>query len=110
MSKRITTSEKIISDLDEIARDYEHYEYGLPTGSDEQMEKMLKVVDKHINSEIKKFKKQVLVAVSAYVRSEGCGCCSNIEQHREHLNTLGKLLNAPKYKDDSGYNFHDIKK
>lgn len=44
-------------------------------------------------------------AVADYMRSEGCSCCQNIEEHKEHEERLAELLEVPTYKDGSGYNF-----
>lgn len=44
-------------------------------------------------------------AVANYMVSEGCSCCENIEEHKEHEKVLAKLLKVPMYKDRSGYNF-----
>ncbi len=49
--------------------------------------------------------KAIRTAVADYMRSEGCGCCGDYEGHKEHAAILGKLLNVPKYKDGSGYDF-----
>lgn len=44
-------------------------------------------------------------AVADYMQSEGCSCCSNVEAHKKHAATLGKLLGVQKYPDGSGFNF-----
>lgn len=44
-------------------------------------------------------------AVADYMRSEGCSCCRNTEDHKKHEAVLAKLLGVPKYKDGSGYDF-----
>lgn len=44
-------------------------------------------------------------AVADYMRSEGCGCCSDTAAHSKHANRLGELLNVPKYPDGSGHDF-----
>lgn len=58
------------------------------------------------------FKKKLRQAVADYMRSEGCSCCQNVEDHRKHAEILAKLLNVKKYSDGSGYNFaeHQSKK
>ncbi len=48
---------------------------------------------------------RVRVAVANYIRSEGCGCCSNTDQHDEDRDVLGELLFVKKHKDGSGRNF-----
>lgn len=44
-------------------------------------------------------------AVANYVRSEGCSCCEG-HNHDKHGNTLGKVLQAEKYTDGSGYDLY----
>lgn len=44
-------------------------------------------------------------AIADYMSSEGCGCCSDYEKHKEHERGIAVLLHVPKYKDGSGYNF-----
>jgi len=44
-------------------------------------------------------------AVANYMRSEGCTCCQNIQEHKRHTEVLAKLLRVPMYSDRSGYNF-----
>jgi len=44
-------------------------------------------------------------AVANYMWSEGCSCCRNIDDHKEHAEVLAKLLKVPKYSDGSGYDF-----
>lgn len=44
-------------------------------------------------------------AVADYMHSEGCSCCQSMDAHREHRAVLAKLLQVPKYRDGSGYNF-----
>lgn len=53
----------------------------------------------------KKFIEEVRRAVADYMRSEGCGCCSDREEHKKDEERLGKLLGVKKYKDGSGYDF-----
>ena len=57
------------------------------------------------NREIKQFKKQLREAVANYMSSEGCSCCQNVSMHKEHTESLAKLLGVPMYTDKSGYNF-----
>lgn len=45
-------------------------------------------------------------AIADYMFTEGCGCCSDREAHREHEAVLAKLLRVPRYKDGSGYDFY----
>ena len=49
---------------------------------------------------------KIRTAVADYMTSEGCGCCQNIDAHKEHTETLAVLLNVPPYSDGSGYNFY----
>lgn len=41
--------EEIIFELDKIARDYNHYEFGLPTHNEEEMSKMISYLQIEIN-------------------------------------------------------------
>jgi len=61
------------------------------------------------NEELIKFRKQIRRAVANYMRSEGCSCRRNIEEHRKHKEELGKLLGVPEYGDKSGYDFFKFK-
>lgn len=44
-------------------------------------------------------------AFSEYYKSEGCGCCQDMDAHEEAAKKLGKLLDYPQYDDGSGYDF-----
>lgn len=44
-------------------------------------------------------------AVADYMQSEGCGCCRDVDAHREHTARLAALLEVPMYADKSGYDF-----
>ena len=59
--------------------------------------------DARVDGEITK---TIRKAVADYMQSEGCSCCSNIEEHGKAKKKLAKLLNVPKYDDGSGYNFN----
>jgi methionine aminopeptidase len=48
-------------------------------------------------------------AVADFVASQGCGCCSNMDKHDAHAETLGALLRVPKYADGSGRDFYRFK-
>jgi hypothetical protein len=48
---------------------------------------------------------QIRQAVADYIQSEGCSCCQNIDAHVAAKKQLAQLLNVPKYKDGSGYDF-----
>lgn len=50
-------------------------------------------------------KKEIREALANYMKSEGCGCCSNYDAHEKHREVLGSLLDVSEYKDGSGYNF-----
>ena len=56
-----------------------------------------------------RFLKVVRQAVADYMRSEGCSCCQDREEHKEHEKRLAKLLNVPEYEDGSGYSFEDFR-
>lgn len=53
----------------------------------------------------KKERDKIRTAVANYMKSEGCGCCSDYGEHKRDKDELGKLLRIPKYKDKSGYDF-----
>lgn len=44
-------------------------------------------------------------AIADYMSSEGCSCCEGAD-HDKHQERIAKLLNVPKYKDGSGYDFY----
>lgn len=48
---------------------------------------------------------KIRLAFADYVRSEGCSCCRDIEKHNDARQRMGELLGAPKFDDDSGYDF-----
>lgn len=49
--------------------------------------------------------KLIRQVVADYMRTEGCSCCEDIDGHDAKRAELGKLLDVPKYDDESGYNF-----
>lgn len=48
---------------------------------------------------------EVRRAVADYMRSEGCSCCEDGDEHRKDKKRLAELLNVPPYDDNSGYDF-----
>lgn len=44
-------------------------------------------------------------ALADYMRSEGCGCCEDHDDHKKAEEELATLLAVPMYKDRSGYDF-----
>lgn len=50
----------------------------------------------------------IRAAVANYMWSEGCDCCRGAK-HDAHAETLAKLLDVPKYEDDSGYDFFQFR-
>jgi hypothetical protein len=48
---------------------------------------------------------EIRTAVADYMASEGCSCCQDREAHKEHTDTLAKILDVEEYSDKSGYNF-----
>jgi hypothetical protein len=54
-------------------------------------------------------RKMMRTAVANYMASEGCSCCQGAD-HDAHKEALAKLLNVPKYKDGSGYDFSRYRK
>jgi hypothetical protein len=65
----------------------------------------LAIENKLLRSELTSFKKQIRTAIADYISSEGCGCCQNVDAHKEHMSAIGKLLNMKKYSDKSGYDY-----
>lgn len=65
---------------------------------------MKKTIDLNGNRLVK-LKKELRQAVADYMRSEGCSCCQNIDDHKDHTERLANLLGVKKYSDGSGYNF-----
>ena len=51
-----------------------------------------------------KFKDKLRQALADYMYSEGCFCCEG-NDHKKHKAVLAELLEVPKYKDNSGYDF-----
>ena len=51
-------------------------------------------------------KKAIREALADYVRSEGCSCCRNNEEHDAAARRLAKLLEIPLYKDESGVDWN----
>lgn len=47
-------------------------------------------------------------AVADYMGSDGCACCRG-DEHDDHAAALAKLLEVPRYADDSGYDFHQFR-
>lgn len=47
----------------------------------------------------------IRTAVANYMRSEGCTCCRDVDEHEKHQDVLGKMLRMKKYDDGSGYDF-----
>lgn len=50
--------------------------------------------------------KSIRRAIADYMRSEGCDCCCNTEDHKESAAVLASLLEVPIYDDFSGYDFN----
>lgn len=48
---------------------------------------------------------QVRQALADYIRSEGCSCCQNVPAHQAAAERLAKLLDVPRFDDNSGYDF-----
>ena len=40
------------------------------------------------------------------MRSEGCTCCQDLEEHTDVKKRLGELLDCGKYNDEDEYNFY----
>ena len=48
---------------------------------------------------------EIRQVVADYMKSEGCACCRNGDEHKAAANKLGHLLGVKKYPDGSGYDF-----
>ena len=57
-------------------------------------------------SEVKCKRKEFRRLVADYMQSEGCSCCRNEEAHDIAKEALAKMLQVPRYSDNSGYNFN----
>jgi hypothetical protein len=64
----------------------------------------------HISNREKKERERILApireALANYVKSEGCGCCSDFSKHEKALDRLGELLGMDRYDDDSGVDIY----
>lgn len=58
-----------------------------------------------MSKELQDFKNKIKEAIANYMQSEGCSCCENIDDHKEHKIRIAKMLNVKKYTDGSGYDF-----
>ena len=61
------------------------------------------------DKELAKLRKEMREAFAGYKKSEGCCCCEG-ENHDKDEEIIAKLLNVPKYKDGSGYDFYKFAK
>lgn len=59
---------------------------------------------------IVKLRRELRHAMADLMRSAGCGCCRNDNLYDDAQERIAKLLNVPKYKDHSGYNFDKFRK
>ena len=58
------------------------------------------------NYYLEEFKKEILELIANYMRSEGCTCCQNREEHEDVKRRLGELLDCGKYDGEDEYNFN----
>lgn len=56
----------------------------------------------------KKKLNKLRIAISEYMRSEGCGCCTDEPMHSQISDKIGKLLKFAPYDDGSGYDFYSL--
>lgn len=56
----------------------------------------------------KKLRADLRQAIADYMASEGCSCCQG-GSHDDDEAKLAKLLNVPRYDDDSGFDFYRYK-
>ena len=59
-----------------------------------------------IQAIVEEFKKEVRELIANYMRSEGCTCCQDFEEHAKNKKLLGELLDCGKYDGEDDYNFH----
>jgi len=48
---------------------------------------------------------EIRTAFADFIRSEGCSCCQDVEEHKKAAAKLAELLEVPRYSDGFGYNF-----
>ena len=104
--------QKLLFALNDYATDVDVHEFGLPfhefaeTNHFNNLEAIAtKQVQKIVNKQLADFKKKVRIALTEYVRSEGCSCCRG-HNHDEHANQLGELLGYQQYKDSTQYDLY----
>ena len=104
--------QNLLFDLNSYSTDVDVNEFGLPfheKGGVNHFDNLQTIATKHVqdivNKQLSDFKKNVRIALTEYVRSEGCSCCRG-SNHDEHGNQLGKLLGYPKYKDSNQYDLY----
>lgn len=71
-------------------------------------EQAVRSMQAYADQETEKLMEALRTAIANYMTSEGCGCCGDYDSHKEHTDVLGKLLNVPKYSDNSGYDFRTL--
>lgn len=94
----MTAVEYLIKNLVELG-------YILPSHGNHNMFK--NIVERAKEMEIERDDK-LKTAIADYMWSEGCSCCEG-DDHKEHKDRIGELLNIPKYSDDSGYDFKNFR-
>lgn len=92
------------------AKDFMHskYHFGCETRRVWELEKIVKLMEEYAKQKLENQKQKILKGVSNYMWSEGCSCCRDIEAHDKHKELLGELLDAPRYDDNSGYDFYKL--
>lgn len=69
-----------------------------------QVESVLNAMQEYADQEKQALKERIRTAVADYIKSEGCSCCRGSD-HDKHQTILARLLDVPRYSDDSGNNF-----
>lgn len=60
----------------------------------------------HYVSQLEKRIEKIRTQFAKYVKSEGCSCCRNTEDHEAAEKELGILLKADTYADGSGFDWY----
>jgi len=58
------------------------------------------------NYYLEEFKKVIREALANYMRSEGCSCCQDWDEHAKNKKELGELLDCGKYDGEDEYDFY----
>jgi hypothetical protein len=90
MSNKIPTIEEVINRIDFIAREYDHYEFGLPISDDNSLEQMKEEVRNCIKLHVKKALKSALESIPCLGSSTDIPTYEEVE--KEVLNSYPENL------------------